>query len=712
MASLISPETGLVQRKPQLRRAVSWACTYPHSPRLPRILHGRCRGKFVNHFYFKSAVLLTAFFVTPHAVAEDIVVPLPASVETSTTDAATTNTVPGDALTTDAATTVPDVVSTTVSLTADAAADASATVHPSLIVTATRTPQTIAQALAPATVITREEIENSQALSLPELLQSLPGIDLSTQGGLGMQASLFLRGTQSNHTLILIDGARIGSATLGTVAIENIPLQQIDRIEIVRGPRSSLYGSDAIGGVIQIFTRKGGDKTRVTAKLGHGTYNTHEADAGISGNSALGHFNLHATASQTDGINVRDNNNPDADGAKNHSLTATFNRSVGDTADINLTMLHSNATNDYDGYGIADQYSGETIQNLVTGEFKLYAIDVLDSTLRLSYQQEEFDNFNNGVNDSQFDTLRNKATWQNDVHFNQNNTFTLGLEKLIEKTETTAAFTVNRRENRAVFVQLQSEFAQQNVVLAVRNDNNDSFGHQKTGNVDWRWNFTDKANITASYGRAFKAPTFNDLYWPNDGFSYGNPNLLPEDSRSSEIMTRIHTDNVQFSLNIYRTQIENLIQWAPLDSNDPFSPWSPSNVDAVTIEGMETDVATKISEWSLRGNINLLNPRDNSSGNVLQRRVRQSARIDLDRDYGNIGAGISLLAFGNRFSDAANANNLPGYGLVNLRSRYDLSKTLSLHAKIDNLLDREYETVQYYNNPTRFVFVSLSYNME
>lgn len=625
--------------------------------------------------HFKSAFLFTSIFVAHNALAEDIAAETPATISE-----------------------IPAAITPT-------------TVHHPLIVTATRTPVAASQTLAPVTLITREDIENSQALSLPELLQNMPGIDLTTQGGIGKIASLYLRGTSTGHTLFIIDGVRIGSATLGTTAIENIPLEQVDHIEIVRGPRSGLYGSEAIGGVIQIFTRKSSDKTRITAKAGYGTYNTREADAGISGNSSAGNYTLHAAATQTDGIHVLDNNNPDEDGYKNRSLSAAFNRSLGDISDINLHFLHTDASTEYDDSYSADPTdidTADSTQNIVSGEIKLYGIDALDNVIRLSHQRDESINFKNSTTNGQFDTLRNQFTWQGDYHLNDNNIFTLGYDKLAEEIETSTAYTITERDNRAVFGQIQSSFAQQNVVLAMRNDNNDAFGQHKTGNIDWRWNYADNASITASYGRGFKAPTFNDLYSPYGG----NPNLLPEASRSVEIMTRVNSKTSQFSLNVYRTQIDNLIEWTPVDPNDPYSAWSPANVSAVTIEGMETEVATKISAWALRCNIDLSNPRDTASGNVLQRRVRQSARLDLDRDYGNASAGISLLASSKRFNDSANTTNLPGFGLVNLRASYDLAKSLTLNGKMDNLLDREYETVQYYNNPGRTVFVSLSYNME
>ena len=585
------------------------------------------------------------------------------------------------------------------------------TVHDPLIVTATRTPVSASQTLAPVTVITREDIDNSQAQSLPELLQNLPGIDLTTQGGLGKLASLYLRGTSTGHTLFMIDGVRVGSATLGTTAIENIPLEQIDHIEIVRGPRSSLYGSDAIGGVIQIFTRQGNDKTRITAKAGYGTYNTREADAGVSGGSAFGLYTLHAAATQTDGINALNISNPDKDGYKNHSLTAAINRSLGEIGDIRFNFLHADATTQYDdSYSpiLTDVDYADSTQNIFSGEVKLYAFDAIDNVIRLSRQRDENSAFKNGTDNGQFDTLRKQLTWQGDYHFNNDNIFTLGFDKLSEEIDTSTSYTVSNRDNRAAFGQIQSGFAQQNVVLAIRSDNNEAFGHHQTGNIDWRWNFANNANITASYGRAFKAPTFNDLYSPYGG----NPALLPEESRSVEIITRVNSNASQFSLNLYRTQIDNLIEWTPLDPNDQNSPWSPANVSAVILEGMEAEATTKLSAWSVRGNINLINPRDNASGKVLQRRVRQSARLDLDRDYDNASAGISLQAFGSRFNDANNLVTLPGFSLVNLRSSYKLDKVLTLNGKLDNLLDKKYETAQYYNNPGRSVFVSLSYSME
>lgn len=629
----------------------------------------------MNTRYFRSAVFVTSILIAQHTPAETIA-----------SDSAAMNT---------------DIPATT----------STSTVHDPLIVTATRTPVTASQTLAPVTLISREDIEKSQALSLPELLQNLPGIDLTTQGGLGKLTSLYLRGSATGHTLFMIDGVRVGSATLGTTAIENIPLEQIDHIEIVRGPRSGLYGSEAIGGVIQIFTRKGGNNTRINAKAGYGSLNTREADAGISGNSSLGHYTLHAASTQTDGINALDNNNPDKDGYKNRSLSAGFHRALGDISDISVNLLHTDATTRYDdsySANTADVDSADSTQNIVSSELKLYLSDDIDNVIRLSHQRDENSAFKNSLDNGQFDTLRKQFTWQGDYHLNTDNTFTLGYDRLAEEIDTSTRYTVSDRDNRAVFGQIQTGFAQQNIVVALRSDNNEAFGHHQTGNIDWRWNFASNANITTTYGRAFKAPTFNDLYSPYGG----NPDLLPEESRSVEIITRVNNNATQFSLNIYRTQIDNLIEWTPVDPNDPYSSWSPANVSAVTIEGMETEISTQLAAWTVRGNINLTNPRDNISGNVLQRRVRQSARIDLDRDYDKVSAGMSLQAFGSRFSDADNLVTLPGFSLVNLRSSYRLDKSLTLHAKIENLFDKEYETVQYYNNPGRTAFVSLSYNME
>ncbi len=578
-----------------------------------------------------------------------------------------------------------------------------------IVVTATRTAHSVEDTLAPVTLITRADIEQSQAQSLMDLLAGLPGMDISTQGGLGKNTSLFLRGTNTGHTLFLIDGVRVGSATLGATAIEHIPLQHIDRIEIVRGPRSSLYGSEAIGGIVQIFTRQGGDTTRANVSAGYGSYATSELAAGVNGPVSSGYYNIQTAFTETDGIDVHDTGHPDEDGYRNRSLSASFNHGIGTYGDIALHLTHSEADNEYDNsYDATAINKSHTLQNIISSDFKFFVGNKLDNTLRISQQRDEYNDFENSLANGVFDTLRRQALLQSDYHMNDDHTFTLGFEKLAEEVAASVNFAETERDNRAVFTQLQSNFGQQDVVLAFRQDNNEAFGHHTTGNIDWRWKFSDNASITAAYGRGFKAPTFNDLYWPAGPYTAGNPNLVPEQSRSAEIITRIKTEDVALTINIYQTRIEDMIDWQP----DSSFVWTPQNVNKARIQGIETTIETNIADWDMAFNLNLIDPRDEITNNRLQRRTSKSARLDLDRAFDKLTAGITIEAYGERYDDADNTDKLGGYGLVNLRSSYTLAKSLSIKAKVDNLLDKEYETIRGYNNLGRVVFVSLNYNID
>jgi vitamin B12 transporter len=224
---------------------------------------------------------------------------------------------------------------------------------PELVVTATRTAQTVDESLASVTVISREEIDNSQALTLPEILRGVPGLDISSNGGLGKTTSVFMRGTESDHVLVLVDGLKIGSATLGNVALEHLPLSQIERIEIVRGPRSSLYGSEAIGGVIQIFTRQG---KGIQASVGMGDDRTYQVTAGLSGATKENWYSLYADHLQTEGFNDCQGNTsggcftiePDDDGYDNTSFSAKLGHRFGDSVTIEAHAMQAQGHTEYD----------------------------------------------------------------------------------------------------------------------------------------------------------------------------------------------------------------------------------------------------------------------------------------------------------------------------------------------------------------------------
>ncbi|MFT5722299.1 MAG: vitamin B12 transporter, partial [Motiliproteus sp.] len=240
-----------------------------------------------------------------------------------------------------------------------------ATQSDQLVVTATRMAQTIDQSLVPVSVLTREDIDQSPATSLPELLSQLPGVDFSVSGGYGQSSNLYLRGTNSSHTLVLIDGIKIGSATLGSAPFENISLHQVERIEVVRGPRSSLYGSEAIGGVIQIFTRKPNEGVTASAKVGAGNHGTQELSAGVGLGSEQGSLAINMSHSKTDGIDAQPSGNADKDGYKSNSASINLHLNMTDATKAEITLLRTAATNQFDRSPAAyDDYSDIMQQSL------------------------------------------------------------------------------------------------------------------------------------------------------------------------------------------------------------------------------------------------------------------------------------------------------------------------------------------------------------
>lgn len=574
-----------------------------------------------------------------------------------------------------------------------------------IVVTATRLPLVSDITLAANTIIKRSDIERSQATSLQELLAGLPGVSLTNNGGAGKATSVHLRGSQSGHAVVLIDGIKVGSATLGTVAFQDFPLDQIERIEIVRGPLSSLYGSEAIGGVIQLFTRKGGGTFTPTASAGLGSYGTRRAAAGISGGGTDSWFNLNASHFQTDGFNACKGSmtagcftvEPDADGYRNTALNLRGGHRFASGTELDVHVLHSEGKNEFDG---GFQNESESVQLALGASLKHRFSDLWNTHLGLGQSRDESDNFLNGAFTGRFDTRRDTLSWQNDLTLAPRRQLSLGLDYQEDTVSSTTAYTVTRRDNTGVFMQYLHGVGAHDTKLSLRHDDNSQFGGSTTGNAAWGMDLGGGLRGTLSYGTGFKAPTFNQLYWPG----FGNPALQPEKSKSLEAgLSGKHTAG-RWSVNAFETRISNLIGF---DGST-----TPSNASA-RIRGIETVVAGRLSDWDASINLTLQDPENRSNnankGKLLNRRAEQILRLDLDRDFGALHLGATLRAEGRRYDNLANTVKLSGYGLVDLRAEYRVAKAWQLQAKLENLFDKEYETAFLYNQPGRGLYLTLRY---
>ena len=587
------------------------------------------------------------------------------------------------------------------------------------VVTATRTAAPLV-AIASSSVISREDIERSQAQSLPDMLRGLAGVQIVSNGGRGKNTSLYLRGTNEKQVLVLVDGIRVGSATSGAAALQDIPLALVERIEVVRGPRSSLYGAEALGGVIQIFTRRGsGQGFKPYLALGAGSRSSYSGSAGLAGGGADGWFDLGVSSEDTDGINARAYRpaapkayEADADGYRQLAGSLRGGYRFASGLELDGSWLQSAIHSDQDlrstsgrsgRYGYAD---GE--QQVLGGRARFAPLQPWVVTLQAGHGEERTDNFRDGGFYSRFNTERDTLGWQNDFSLGEQQLLTLGYDYQEDRIDTSDRYAEDSRDNRGYYAQYQLRAGRHGLSAGLRRDDNQQFGEHDTGNLGWSYALTEELTLSAAYGTAFRAPTFNDLYYPASAATAGNPDLKPEESQNYELGLRGTAGWGEWSLSAFENQIDDLIVWAGRN------PMRPQNVESARIRGLESSATAQLAGWDLSATLTLLDPQDRSAanhGHQLARRAKRTFNLDADRRLGDFGVGATLFAASQRFDDAGNteASRLPGYALVDLRGEYHLDAEWRLQARISNLFDRQYETAQTYEQPGRAFYLTLRY---
>lgn len=578
-------------------------------------------------------------------------------------------------------------------------------------VTAARTPQSNVDTLASVTVIDRDEIERRQAHSVQDALRGVPGLSFSNNGGLGKATSVFLRGAESDQVLVLVDGVRVGSATLGTTSIQDIPIDQVERIEVVRGPRSSLYGADAIGGVIQIFTRKGGGALTPRLSLGGGSHGTQDYSAGLSGGGERGWFNIGASHLQTRGFNSCDGlpfppgggcftDEPDHDGYRNTGLSARAGYRLTDSLSAEAHYLRGEGENEYDG-SVFSSNSSDYTQDVLGARMDWQVLPAWQMSLSGGRSRDLADAFHDDSFRSAFNSNRYSASWLNVFAIGAAQRLTLGADWLDDRVSGTTDYDQDSRDNAAGFAQYQGQFGSHELTAAVRRDDNQQFGGHTTGSLAWGYRFSPTLRVMASWGSAFKAPTFNELYFP----FFGNPSLDPEEADSYELGVAGQHGAVDWSLNLYRTDIDELIGF---DAS-----FVPVNIDKTRIRGLEAIASTRLAGWDLAANLSVLDPenrgQDANRGNQLPRRAKLLGRLDADRSLGAWRLGASLYGEGRRYDDIANTTELGGYVTFDLRAAYALTRDWSLEGKLANALDKHYRTAGLFNQDGRNAMLTVRY---
>lgn len=562
-----------------------------------------------------------------------------------------------------------------------------------VVVTATRTPQPRESVIANVTVIDKAEIQRSGQSSLVELLQRQPGLEITNNGGAGKLSGIFIRGANSDHIVVLIDGIRINSATSGTTAFENLPVDLIDRIEVLHGPATSLYGQDAIGGVIQIFTKKGAGNPKHYAGIGYGSYNTKKAQTGAYGSVNDTRYAIGVSSHVTDGFSAfktKDPNLSDHDGYRNLSVTGSLSHQLTDEHEFGLQFLHSKGKTDFDNrfnnYAFDPSYRDHA--QLEQLSYSIYTKNQLTniwlSTFKLGQGMDEYTNYTGPsayvpIGRSQFRTKQHQLSWQHEFTLPVG-VITGAYDRLEERLESTTRYDQTSRNNDGFYLGYLATIQNHTIHANYRSDHNSVFGTNDTQSLAYGYQLNDHWRSSVSYGKAFKVPSFNFLYFPGSN----NPNLTPEKSDNVEVSLYYEQLNTTASVTVYQNKVRDLIL------SDISTGFTPFNVNKATLEGITLAANHEIEGWHIAGSVDIQSPRDKESGNLLPRRAHRHAKANIAYQANKLRVGAEVQSSSKRYNDAENNQTLAGYTLFNLTSEYVFNPQWKLQARFNNVFDKTY----------------------
>jgi vitamin B12 transporter len=597
------------------------------------------------------------------------------------------------------------------------------TVLPNVVVTATREPQPLARVAADVLVIDAQRIQASSADSLEDLLQREAGLQLSRNGGPGQNAGVLLRGAGAGSTVVLIDGVRVGSATLGQVQLENLALAQIERIEVLRGPGSSLYGADAVGGVVQIFTRQaesGALNARAHAALGSRA--SFETSLGLAGTQGLWNYTLALASEGSEGVSALrpgdafGNYNPDADGFKRHSILIKLGHSPAAGQRLGLMWQASHLRSQYDDseYLAANAFAQDArpdfVNRLKNEVLALHYETPLSAnwTTRLQLAHSSDDSLSGASAKQRYRTQREQLTWQNAWSPQAGQQLVTVLEGLAETAKADVYAQDHQRRNQAAALGYTGQFGVQTLQADVRHDHNSVYGNNTTGRLGWAADLGAGWRLRALAGSTFRAPSFNELYYPG----YGVSTVTAERGKSLELGLNWRADDNEMSATIYQNRVRNLITYEP-NPTPPNCPPGPAyqygcarNVGNALMQGATLGGVHHAGRWRFAGTVDFLNAKNSDTEQRLPRRAAHQTSLSVDYEQGRWRHGLALLAVGSR---PESGQQLGAYETLNLQTRWQWAPQWQLQAKLLNATQRQFEPALGYQAPGRQAWFGVRY---
>lgn len=576
---------------------------------------------------------------------------------------------------------------------------------PTVVVTATRVAQPIGDVVADVTVVDRAAIERSGATGLADVLARLPGVSFARNGGPGTTTSVYLRGAETRFTAVFVDGVRVDSQSTGGASWNAIPLSQIDRVEVVRGPAAAVYGSDALGGVIQIFTRKGEAGFLPAVEVGVGSLGTRKVAASLSGQQGAVDYAIGLSREISEGFNGQPAANPDRDGYWTTAASARLGWQLNASQRLEATLLDSSMTAQYDGFAPGFDDRGQQDLTALGLHWDARWSDVYATKVSVSRSKDRYE-----TSPSVYltDTRVTSYLWQNDWKLGDNQ-LTASLERRedrLDNASTTPRITDRSQDAMALGYALRH--GPHTVQLNARYDDDSEFGGHSTGGVAYAFGFAPGWRAIASAGTAFRAPTLFQRF-----SIYGTPSLRPETSRNLETGVKYEARGNSFSAIVYRNRVNDLITYvagpgACINGVGIYA-GCYGNTGKAEYSGLTLAGGTRFGLLALNGSVDIQNPKDRVSGHQLARRAKQSAKLAANLPVGGWNLGAEAEWVGKRFDDAANTRRLDGYGLVNLSASTTIARDWTLLGRIDNLADKDYQTATGYATAGRTVYVGLKW---
>lgn len=581
-----------------------------------------------------------------------------------------------------------------------------------VVVTATRVEQSLTNVLADVTVIDADAIARSGAVSLADVLVHAPGIEMVRNGGPLGTTSLYLRGGNTNHTVVMIDGIRLDTQSgSGGATCQAIPAQQIERIEILRGPAAAIYGSDAIAGVIQVFTKNGQSGFQPSVGIGVGTYGTRTATAGLSGAHDGWRYALSLGRETSDGFNIQPAANPDNDSYTRDTATLRLGRDLVTGHQLEGTWVYTDADAGYDSTtsktNVNYAKDNRTLQKLNALGLNWNAkwSDVWTSTVGLTQALDQYQTLPAPGAVSSYDTKTTVQTalWNNTLRW-RDAIWTVGLEgrnDALTNTGTTPNDT--KRNQNAIALGYGTQIDAHSVQANARLDRDSDFGDHVTETLAYGYKLSPQWRLSASMGTGFRSPTLYQRF-----SDYGSAGLKPEESFNRELGLTYRHETQTLSVVAYRNQISNLIAFGAAGACvSTFGCYA--NTANATLQGMTLSGETRWGSTLWNASLDVQDPVDANSGNRLARRAQTLLKVGAETMWQGWDWKADVLLSGDRFDDAANKTLLPGYALLNVGASRSIARQTELLVRLDNLTDKAYETAKGYANSGRTLFVGLKW---